>query len=126
MSRPLTNRLKAWRLTQRVYDDKLRSWRTMRVADAARAYGCPYNTWDAWEKDEGEPGHRKPDDANSKKLFLFTGGAIRPDHFHPIDEWRAELAVVKQIADVDGAAPLAARTGGGRERGAAPALAGGT
>jgi hypothetical protein len=26
------------------------------------------------------------------QLFLFTRGAIRPDNFYPISEWRRQLA----------------------------------
>lgn len=85
-----TNPLMAWRMTQS--EPERGGKRLMRVADAARGIGVPYQTWDGWEKDEGEPGHRKPDPENMRRIFLFTRGAIRPDHFYPIGEWRRQLA----------------------------------
>jgi hypothetical protein len=93
-----THPLKAWRMTQRVWIAARKEYRTMTITDAATKFGVPYQTWMAWEKFEDEARFRRPDGANLKKLFLFTKGAIRPDHFHPIDDWREELAAIETEA----------------------------
>ena len=89
-----THPLMAWRMTQRVWDFAKREFRAMRVADAARKLGVPYQTWNAWERYLDEDGSRDPGREHKKQIFLFTRGAIRPDHFYPMDEWRRELAKI--------------------------------
>jgi hypothetical protein len=122
---PATRRvhpLKAWRMTQLV-DAGPRERRMMTVSDACRLYSefvgrtvLP-QTWHGWERYDDEPGHRKPDTANQEGLFLFTRGAMRPDHFHPIGEWRRKLA---KLLEDEAAAKAAPAGGGGGERGASP------
>lgn len=111
--------LKAWRMTQRVAEGRSGT-RTMKRSDACRAFGVPFNTWDGWERYEDEGGHRKPDPANMRRLFLFTRGAIRPDHFYSVDEWRRALAAQGEEQEIgpgtagrDGAAAQAANAGRG-------------
>ncbi|HEV2747724.1 MAG TPA: helix-turn-helix transcriptional regulator [Allosphingosinicella sp.] len=99
-----TNPLEAWRRTQRVWDHGRREWIEMSVAEAARRCGVPYQTWHAWEKPREDPSARVPDDGNLKRLFLFTNGQVRPDHFFPIDEWRGELAALAEAAAAKAAA----------------------
>jgi hypothetical protein len=82
------------------------------IADAARKFSrfvgedVPYQTWMAWERYDDEPGARLPSRAYMEKLFLFTRGAIRPDNFYPIGEWRRQLAE-------DAGAQVAAECGAG-------------
>lgn len=111
-------------MTQRVWNPAKRASETMSITHAAHRFGVPYQTWHAWEREDGDPLWREPDRANKKKLFLFTGGALRPDHFHPIDEWREELrrraeaeAAAAEAGAAHGAAIGAPERGHGRARG---------
>lgn len=120
--------LKAWRMTQRV-EIGPRAWRMMKISDACRLYSdfvgrivLP-QTWHGWELYPDERGHRKPDPANQEGLFLFTRGEMRPDHFHPIDEWRRKLAKLLE----DEAAGEAVNPGAGAHvRGVRPSPSPGT
>jgi hypothetical protein len=100
-----THPLRNWRQTQRRIDHASRAPKNWTVADAARLFGSfvgsevPYQTWMAWELYEGEPGARRPSSFYMEKLFLFTRGAIRPDNFYPIGEWRKRLAEAAEAAD---------------------------
>jgi hypothetical protein len=93
-----THPLAAWRQTRRMLDPRTREVRAWTIADAARKFSrfvgddVPYQTWMAWERYDDEPGARLPSRAYMEKLFLFTRGAIRPDNFYPIGEWRRQLA----------------------------------
>jgi hypothetical protein len=89
------NPLKAWRLSQRRIDHRTKEAVTWTIADASRAFKVPYQTWMAWELDEGEPNFRRPDAENMKKLFVFTRGQVRPDHFFNLPELRAALAAAE-------------------------------
>lgn len=83
--------LRAWRKRQTVDDPTGNCRRTMRLIDVERLYGIPRTTWSQWEKPPGSPGSRRPDDENMHRLFEITGGAITPEDFYPVAEWRAEL-----------------------------------
>jgi hypothetical protein len=84
MTGRVTHPLKAWRLTQTVWDDSRRCYRAMTVSDAARRFGVSVQSWFGWEKYEDEPGARVPERRNGtmRRLHEFTNGQVRPDHFH--------------------------------------------
>lgn len=87
-----THPLKAWRETQRVWDDKRKINRPMKISDAARSLAIPYQTWMAWERYRGEPGHRMPSPENQQSIFKMTRGQVRPDHFHNLPELLGDFA----------------------------------
>ncbi|WP_414902479.1 hypothetical protein ACMT1E_04415 [Sphingomonas flavalba] len=88
MAQRRTHPLKLWRLTQRLEDTQTGASRAWRVADAAAAFGVSFQTWRGWEMYPDEPGHRRPDMVNMERLYIFTRGQVRPDHFHNLPNLR--------------------------------------
>lgn len=88
ISRP-PHPLRAWRETQRFFDEKRQLYRPMTIADVARALGESYHTCKGWERYPGEPGARIPTRSNMEKLVALTRGEVRPDHFYDLPTLRA-------------------------------------
>jgi len=86
--------------TVQVRDNELKRWRKrhgLTVAECADRFAkligkpVPVQTWYSWERLFHDEGRKEPSTQAKRGLFLFTGGAVRPDHFSPIEQWRAEL-----------------------------------
>lgn len=93
--------LKAWRLTQRHWDHGRREFRSVSIVEASRDFGVPPNTWTGWERYADEPGARVPDRENMRKLFLFTRGQVRPDHFYDLPELRGAISAAKEAGLIE-------------------------
>jgi DNA-binding transcriptional regulator YdaS (Cro superfamily) len=80
MARNAIHPLKLWRRTQRV-DGK-----EMQGSYAAAHVGVSPSSWSFWEN-----GQKVPSPEQMRRIYIFTRGQVRPDHFHDITAWRAEL-----------------------------------
>lgn len=99
-----THPLKAWRLLQRISAGPNKGLKPMNIQDAVDAFSVfigqkvPFPNWSSWEKYEGEPGFKEPNRFYKHQLFLFTGGAVHPDDFYPVRDWRAQLESLRASA----------------------------
>lgn len=65
----------------------------MSITYAARQVDVNPSTWHAWEN-----GNKIPDRHYMRLIFIFTRGQVRPDHFHDLPQWRAELSRLEKAA----------------------------
>ncbi|HEX8400498.1 MAG TPA: helix-turn-helix transcriptional regulator [Allosphingosinicella sp.] len=106
--RDITNPLKAWRETQRRLHHRTREPEVLGITEAAKAIGVPYQTWRKWEM-----GDAIPDRDNMKKLFLYTRGQVRPDHFYGLAELRGAIGAAERAGLIPPRGVLSARDRGG-------------
>lgn len=82
-SKAVLTKLKAWRKAQMVLDDDGVTRRAMRITDAPRLYGIPWQTWHAWEQPVGHKDFKRPNEANMARLCgEITKGAVAPADFY--------------------------------------------
>jgi hypothetical protein len=87
------SKLKAWRKRQMIADDETGLTRPMRITDAPRLYGVPWQTWHNWEQMPGHKDFKCPNADNMRRLCVeITKGELKPEDFYPIEDWEASVA----------------------------------
>jgi hypothetical protein len=80
--------LAAWRKTQRRLNHRTKEPETLTQARACREFGVAQPVWRAWEMQPGSQEFKMPDPRNMVKIFVFTRGQVRPDHFYKLPRLR--------------------------------------